>query len=320
MNDSEFNFILEDRIAKIRSINEQYDLENNSHISFSGGKDSTVLHYLLDLALPNNNIPRIFANTGIEYLLMQKYVKKLSQNDKRIIILKQKSNIRKTLREYGYPFKSKLHSQKVKRAQSNLSKGKEIAPFLKEYIGEKTYIDNNGVERKAAKPCPKVLIYQFKELLPFKVSDLCCDKLKKELIHNFEKESGKLIAITGMRKAEGGARKDLNCILTNKDGSLEKFHPLSVVDDEWENEFIKRYNIKLCPLYYPPYNLKRTGCKGCPFSLTIKEDLEMMEKLLPNERKQCELLWGKVYDEYRRIGYRLKENKFYNKNGLFDEN
>ena len=36
-------------------------------IGISGGKDSTILHYLIDLALPNNKIPRVFLNTGIEY-------------------------------------------------------------------------------------------------------------------------------------------------------------------------------------------------------------------------------------------------------------
>ena len=73
---TENEFILEDRIAKIQSINEQYDLEHNSYLSFSGGKDSVILSYLIDLALPNNHIPRIYANTGIEYNLMVKYVKR----------------------------------------------------------------------------------------------------------------------------------------------------------------------------------------------------------------------------------------------------
>lgn len=65
-----------DRIAKIQSINKQYDLENNAYLSFSGGKDSTVLHYLLDLALPGNKIPRLFINTGIEYEYIVDFVKK----------------------------------------------------------------------------------------------------------------------------------------------------------------------------------------------------------------------------------------------------
>lgn len=76
MNDEEMEFILQDRIAKIQAIDEQYNLRENSYISYSGGKDSTVLHHLIDLALPNNEIPRLYANTGIEYNMMVKYVKR----------------------------------------------------------------------------------------------------------------------------------------------------------------------------------------------------------------------------------------------------
>lgn len=44
---TENEFMLQDRISKIKSINKLYDLENNAYVSFSGGKDSTVLHYLI---------------------------------------------------------------------------------------------------------------------------------------------------------------------------------------------------------------------------------------------------------------------------------
>ena len=57
---TENEFMLQDRIAKIKSVNEQHDLLNNAYISFSGGKDSTVLSYLMDEALPENKIPRLF--------------------------------------------------------------------------------------------------------------------------------------------------------------------------------------------------------------------------------------------------------------------
>lgn len=76
MTDEEYEFILTDRIAKIQAINEQYDLEHNSYIAFSGGKDSVVLSHLIDMALPNNKIPRVYANTGIEYNDMVKFVKR----------------------------------------------------------------------------------------------------------------------------------------------------------------------------------------------------------------------------------------------------
>ena len=73
---TENEFLLQDRIAKIKSINEQYDLEHNAYISFSDGKDSTVLSHLVDEALPGNTIPRVFFNTGIEYKLLVAFVER----------------------------------------------------------------------------------------------------------------------------------------------------------------------------------------------------------------------------------------------------
>ena len=132
--------------------------------------------------------------------------------------------------------------------------------------------------------------------------------IEKEPIHKWEKENNRKVAITGMRKEEGGTRQLINgCVLTDKKGNLSKFHPLLVVDDEWENWLVVNQKIEICKLYRKPYNFKRTGCKGCPFSLDLQEQLEIMEKYLPNERKQCEVIWKPVYEEYRRLGYRLKK-------------
>jgi 3'-phosphoadenosine 5'-phosphosulfate sulfotransferase (PAPS reductase)/FAD synthetase len=69
-------FLLADRLQKIQSINNLYDLENNAYISFSGGKDSTVLSHLIDEALPGNKIPRIYINTGIEYKMVTAFVER----------------------------------------------------------------------------------------------------------------------------------------------------------------------------------------------------------------------------------------------------
>lgn len=64
MNENEF--ILADRLGVIRDTTKKYG-EENFYLSFSGGKDSTVVHHLLDMAIPGNKIPRVFINTGIEY-------------------------------------------------------------------------------------------------------------------------------------------------------------------------------------------------------------------------------------------------------------
>lgn len=106
----DYEFTLEDRIAKIQAIDKEYNLQDNSYISFSGGKDSVVLSKLIDIALPNNQIPRVYFNTGIEYIDMVKFVRGLSQIDPRVIIYNSNVNIREMLKENGYPFKSKQYS------------------------------------------------------------------------------------------------------------------------------------------------------------------------------------------------------------------
>ena len=68
-------FLLQDRLQKIRQIIGKYG-EENFYLSFSGGKDSTVLSALLDLAVPGNKIPRVYANTGIEYRLILDFVER----------------------------------------------------------------------------------------------------------------------------------------------------------------------------------------------------------------------------------------------------
>lgn len=73
---TENEFLLNDRIQKIKSINKLYNLEQKSYLSFSGGKDSTVLSKLIDIALPNNKIPRVFINTGIEYKMIVQFAER----------------------------------------------------------------------------------------------------------------------------------------------------------------------------------------------------------------------------------------------------
>lgn len=289
--------LLADRLGVIRTANEKYDLEHNAYLSFSGGKDSTILHHLLDMALPNNNIPRVYIDTGIEYLAIRQYVMQLAKSDTRFVIIRPSLAVKPMLEKYGYPFKSKQHSHNLMVYQHS-----GIGLSVKRYLG---IIESNTLFR-----CPKSLEYQFTPDFKIKCSDQCCLRMKKKPIKKWEKDNNRTIAITGMRREEGGERASIKgCILTDKEGRLKKFHPLLVVSDDWEDWFIKREGIELCELYYPPFNFKRTGCKGCPFSLDLQEQLSIMEIYLPQERKQCEIIWKPVYDEYRRIGYRLTKTE-----------
>lgn len=110
MNESQDNeLLLFDRVNVIKDTIKKYG-EENFYLSFSGGKDSTVLHHLLDMAIPNNKIPRVFINTGIEYLKIVEFVKEMAKNDSRFVILAPSVKPKEMLEKYGYPFKSKQHS------------------------------------------------------------------------------------------------------------------------------------------------------------------------------------------------------------------
>lgn len=292
---TENEFLLQDRITKIKSINKLYNLENNAYISFSGGKDSTVLHHLIDEALPSNHIPRVYINTGIEYRAVVQYVERERERDNRIEIINTSENITAILKKYGYPFKSKEHSLYVSVYQ-NSGNTKTVSKYL-----------NRADSRYA---CPAQLKYQFSDDFNISVSNKCCYKLKKEPAEKWCKENGKSITITGMRAEEGGLRGGLKGCAIFDEGRLKKFHPLQPVTEDFINWYVETRNIKLCNLYYPPYNFKRTGCKGCPYSIDLQRQLDIMACFLPAERKQCEYIWAPVYTEYRRINYRLEKTLF----------
>ena len=219
--------LLFDRVNVIKDTITKYG-EENFYLSFSGGKDSTIVHYLLDQALPGNKIPRVFINTGIEYQMIVDFVKGLAAKDDRFIILQPTQAIKPMLEKYGYPFKSKQHAHNVMVYQHS-----GIGQSVKRYLG---IIESNTKFR-----CPKCLEYQFTSEFTLKLSDNCCRKLKKEPIHKWEKASNRHIAITGMRNSEGGKRASIKgCILTDKQGNVKRFHPLIKVTDTWENWLIER--------------------------------------------------------------------------------
>lgn len=341
----DYELTLFDRLEVIKSTNAKHDLEHNAYLSFSGGKDSTVLHYLLDKALPNNRIPRVFIDTGIEYQKVREFVLNLAKDDDRFVILKPTQAIKPMLEKHGYPFKSKEFSKVVNSYQIQKEEidkyinmpTQELKEFFlvhqdieKSLMGKGVFViyflhgirpirdkQSNVIDYDIAvkHKCPQMLRHLFTKDFSLHLSSNCCLKLKKEPAHKWSHQNNRPIVMTGMKQEEGGQRENIKgCVLTDKNGNVTKFHPLLVVDEQWENEFVTKLESErgghiLCELYYPPYNFRRSGCKGCPYAMDIQHQLDVMEQFMPNERKQCEMIWKPVYDEYRRLNYRLKKNE-----------
>lgn len=133
---TENEFLLQDRLGVIRDTIKKYG-EENFYISFSGGKDSTVVHHLVDMAVPGNKIPRVFSNTGIEFKAIVDFVKGI--NDDRIVIIPPQKKVRETLEKVGYPFKSKEYSNWVKVYQKHADR---IDPYFEKVRKDPTLLDS----------------------------------------------------------------------------------------------------------------------------------------------------------------------------------
>ena len=299
MTDNEF--LLEDRLTKIKSTMNQYG-EENFAMSWSGGKDSCVMSALFDMALPNNRIPRVYADTALDLSIMRDFIKEEMKRDDRIVEIKPTVNVKNMLEEEGYPFSSKRFSDTLCKYQKDGISGN----WVKHYLG----VHEDGKQWKGNYKCPKSLKYCFSPDFNIKVSDRCCKRMKEDILDNYRKENGYKYHIIGLMAEEGGRRQSVGCFAF-KSGKFRAFQPLAPLTKEWESWFIEKYEVRICDIYKPPYNYQRTGCKGCPFSLHLQEELDMLQEYFPNDRKACEKLWKPVYDEYRRIGYRLKKGDVY---------
>ena len=72
--------------------------EDGIYISFSGGKDSTVLLDMVRKSYPG--VPAVYVDTGLEYPEIRTFVKQ----QENVEILRPKMNFREIIEKYGYPF------------------------------------------------------------------------------------------------------------------------------------------------------------------------------------------------------------------------
>ena len=88
-------------------IREWYDHWNGDvYISFSGGKDSTVLAHLVHDLYPE--VPMVFSNTGLEYPEIQAFARKMGAE-----FIRPKMSFSEVISKYGYPIISKENAEAI---------------------------------------------------------------------------------------------------------------------------------------------------------------------------------------------------------------
>lgn len=89
--------------------------QNGVYVSFSGGKDSTVLLHMVREEYPD--IPAVFVDTGLEYPEIREFVKTFDN----VTWVKPKLTFKQVIEKYGYPFISKEVAECVYGARKYLT-------------------------------------------------------------------------------------------------------------------------------------------------------------------------------------------------------
>ena len=101
-------------------IREWYEHHNGEvYVSFSGGKDSTVLLHIVRQLYPD--VEAVFSNTGLEYPEIVKFVKSFDN----VTIIRPSMTFNNVIKEKGYPVVSKSVSNCVRYARKNIAEGKD---------------------------------------------------------------------------------------------------------------------------------------------------------------------------------------------------
>ena len=108
-------------IAKVRMsqqrIREWYDHFNGDvFISFSGGKDSTVLAHVVHEYYPD--VPLVFCNTGLEYPEIQEFARQMGAE-----FIRPKMSFSEVISKYGYPIISKENAEAIHYARKIRNSG-----------------------------------------------------------------------------------------------------------------------------------------------------------------------------------------------------
>ena len=110
--------------------------------------------------------------------------------------------------------------------------------------------------------------------------------------------------IYGVRKAEGGARKNAyKTCFSLGDNGIDEYRPIFWYLSDTKKLYKEHYKINYSNCY-KEYGLKRTGCAGCPYSKKFEEELNAMEKFEPHLYRAVNNIFKESYlytREYRKF-------------------
>jgi 3'-phosphoadenosine 5'-phosphosulfate sulfotransferase (PAPS reductase)/FAD synthetase len=230
----------------------------------------------------DNNVPCVFFDTGVEF---PEIIDKVKEEGSRVTWYRPKHSFYWAVKNFGFPLISKNQSEYIDRFRqawkardAEIEKMKEetdekLIMKSKEIIKGKErqmrgrlfgYLDENGKTLSHGKIYNKYHYYAIHGT--FRISNECCNILKKYPAKAYYKETGNLSFI-GTKAVDSNGRMrffmDTGCF--NENGNPPQAFPIHF----WNSADISRFmeERKLIPAKIYKKKFDRSGCVNCGFGL-----------------------------------------------------
>ena len=308
------------------------------YVSFSGGKDSTVLLTIAREIYPD--IKAVFVDTGLEYPEIRDFVRTWDN----VEWIHPKITFKQVIEKYGYPFISKQVSKRLQEWRNTVQKGKDITNTCayREFTGSSYYVMSDGDKLKKSLFSKEKWLFMTKS--PYKFSHMCCDVMKKDCF----KTLGDSYPMTGQMAQESLNRKKvwLQHGCNAFDAKIPVSNPMAFWTEQDVLQYIYRFGIKIAAVYgdvvvdgeteaipcqltlgdinpeWAKFNpdapkLKTTGCRrtgcmfcgyGCHLEKPGEGRFERMKKTHPKQYEWIMKDWDAGGLGYKRVIDWLNEN------------
>lgn len=223
-------------------------------ISFSGGKDSTVLAHLVGTLLSRANLPKemhlVFSDTGLEYPEIREFAKwfatvwlpeKFPNLSIHYHVVKPKMIFRDVVIRFGYPLLSKVLAHNIRQAR--------YAPDTTRYL-RLMCIKGDGTVASLENAVPIKWQFLTKPDCDIDLGAYCCDVMKKHPMQEYQRKSGQM-PMTGTTGDE--SRNRFNQWVKSGCNAFDAKEPKSNPLSFWTNQDILRYivenEIPICSVY-----------------------------------------------------------------------